>query len=44
MDHLFPEPIRSLPKADIPLDKVRAYLSQSGQHQLVFMQFENPSI
>ena len=41
MDHLFLEPMPSLPKADIPLDGVRAYLSQSGQHQLVFVPFEN---
>ena len=40
MDHLFPEPIRNLPEADIPLDGIRTYLSQSRNHQLIFMQFE----
>ena len=40
MDHLFPEPIRNLPEADIPLEGIRAYLSQSRNHQLIFMQFE----
>lgn len=40
MDHIFPEPIRNLPEADIPLDGIRAYLSQSRNHQLIFMQFE----
>ena len=40
MDKLFPEPIRNLPKADIPLDGIEAYLSQSTNHQLIFMQFE----
>jgi len=41
MEYLFPEPIRNLPEADIPLDGVRAYLSQSRNHQLIFMQFAN---
>lgn len=40
MEHLFPEPIRNLPEADIPLGGLRAYLSQSRDHQLIFMQFE----
>lgn len=40
MEHIFPEPIRNLPEADIPLDGVRAYLSQALNHQLIFMQFE----
>lgn len=41
MKHLFPDPIRSLPEADIPLAGVTAYLSQAKDHQLIFMQFEN---
>ncbi|NOY09449.1 MAG: cupin domain-containing protein [Spirochaetes bacterium] len=41
MDEIFPEPIRKLPEADIPLNGVKAYLSQSRHHQLLFMQFEN---
>jgi mannose-6-phosphate isomerase-like protein (cupin superfamily) len=40
MDHIFPEPIRNLPEADIPLDGITAYLSQSDSHQILFMQFE----
>lgn len=40
MVHFFPEPIRNLPEADIPLEGIRAYLSQSSDHQLIFMQFE----
>ncbi len=39
MSEIFPEPIRNLPEADIPLDGVRAYLSQSGNHQMLFMEF-----
>ena len=40
MNKVFPEPIRNLPKADIPLDGITAYLSQSDTHQILFMQFE----
>jgi mannose-6-phosphate isomerase-like protein (cupin superfamily) len=40
MEPVFPEPIRNLPQADIPLAGVTAYLSQSGTHQVIFMQFE----
>jgi quercetin dioxygenase-like cupin family protein len=40
MSQVFPEPIRNLPEADIPLDGVTAYLSQSDHHQILFMQFE----
>jgi len=40
MNGIFPEPIARLPKADIPLAGVTAYLSQSGNHQVIFMQFE----
>jgi len=36
---LFPEPILALPEADIPLKGVQAYLSQSADHQIIFMQF-----
>jgi mannose-6-phosphate isomerase-like protein (cupin superfamily) len=40
MKNIFPAPIRNLPEADIPLDGIRAYLSQGQDHQLIFMQFE----
>ena len=40
MENLFPEPIISLPEADVRLDGVKAYLSQSETHQIIFMQFE----
>lgn len=40
MKEIFPEPIRNLPEADIPLAGVTAYLSQSDTHQIIFMQFE----
>ena len=40
MNDLFPSPILSLPKADIPLDGIRAFLSQGKNHQIIFMQFE----
>lgn len=35
----FPEPILNLPKADIPLDGLKAYLSQGENHQIIFMEF-----
>ena len=40
MNHVFPIPIRNLPEADIPLDGLTAYLSQSDTHQILFMEFE----
>lgn len=36
---MFPEPITRLPEADIPLKGVAAYLSQSSNHQVLFMEF-----
>lgn len=40
MNQVFPEPIRSLPRADVPLDGVTAYLSQADTHQITFMEFD----
>ena len=40
MPEIFPEPIRNLPEADIPLSGLTAYLSQSDDHQILFMQFD----
>lgn len=40
MNQVFPEPIRSLPEVDIPLDGMIAHLSQSETHQILFMEFE----
>jgi quercetin dioxygenase-like cupin family protein len=39
VSNVFPDPIMRLPEADVPLDGVRAYLSQSESHQVVFMEF-----
>lgn len=39
MSKVFPDSITSLPEADVPIDGVRAYLSQSEGHQVVFMEF-----
>ena len=44
MSTVFPDPIVALPEADIPLDGVRAYLSQSEVHQIVFMEFSKDAI
>ncbi|NOY59517.1 MAG: VOC family protein [Calditrichaeota bacterium] len=37
----FPEIIKGLPEADIPVDGVSAYISQGDLHQILFMEFEN---
>jgi quercetin dioxygenase-like cupin family protein len=39
METIFPGPISDLPEADIPLAGVTAFLSQSAEHQVIFMQF-----
>ncbi len=39
MPAIFPAPVPALPPADIPIDGVSAYLSQSGSHQIIFMAF-----
>jgi quercetin dioxygenase-like cupin family protein len=36
---LFPELIRALPEADIPLSGLKAYLSQAENHQIIFWEF-----
>jgi quercetin dioxygenase-like cupin family protein len=41
MKNIFPEPIKNLPEADIPLNGVKAYLSQGEENQIIFMFFEN---
>ncbi|NOY95714.1 MAG: cupin domain-containing protein [Chlorobi bacterium] len=40
MSTSFPEIIKDLPEADIPIKGVKAYISQSGSHQILFMEFE----
>ena len=40
MKDIFPEPITNLPQADIPINGVAAYLSQSDNHQIIFMSFD----
>jgi quercetin dioxygenase-like cupin family protein len=39
MSSIFPDAIVNLPEADVPLDGVRAYLSQAEGHQIIFMEF-----
>lgn len=41
MRNSFPKIIKELPEADIPFEGVRAYISQSDSHQILFMEFEN---
>ncbi len=40
MKQIFPDPILNLPEADIPLEGIKAYLSQAENHQILFMQFD----
>jgi len=40
MSEIFPDPVRSLPQADIPLNGIKAYLSQADSHQIIFMEFD----
>ena len=40
MQEVFPEPIRNLPQADIPINGLKAYLSQADNHQILFMKFD----
>jgi quercetin dioxygenase-like cupin family protein len=39
MSEIFPEPVRRLPEADIPIKGITAYLSQGAGHQIIFMEF-----
>lgn len=39
MMNIFPPPITKLPEAVIPISGIRAFLSQSQNHQILFMQF-----
>ena len=39
MSTIFPKPITNLPEADIPIEGIKAYLSQSATHQILFMEF-----
>ncbi len=40
MADVFPESVRKLPQADIPLPGLRAWLLQGENHQVLFMQFD----
>ena len=37
--HIFPEPVRSLPEAEVPIAGCKAYVSQAEDHQVIFMEF-----
>ena len=44
MSNIFPEPIRNLPEADVPLEGIKAFLSQGEKHQVIFMEFKKDVI
>ena len=39
MQKIFPKPIVDLPEADIPINGIKAFLSQGLNHQIIFMEF-----
>ncbi len=39
MKTVFPEPIKKLPQADIPINGLTVFLSQGETHQILFMEF-----
>lgn len=39
MSQVFPKPITELPEADVPINGIKAHLSQGLNHQIVFMEF-----
>jgi len=40
MNSYFPTDIQNLPEADIPIEGLKSYLSQSDNHQIIFMEFD----
>ena len=40
MKKIYPKIILNLPEVEIPLEGAKGYLSQSDQHQIIFLQFE----
>jgi len=40
MADVFPDSIRKLPEADIPVPGLKAHLSQAFDHQILFMEFQ----
>jgi len=40
MTETFPQPITDLPEADIPINGLKAFLSQGLNHQIIFMEFK----
>lgn len=41
MSKIFPKPILDLPRAEIPLKGITAFLSQGENHQIIFMEFDS---
>lgn len=39
MSQIFPKPIVELPEANIPINGIKAFLSQGSKHQIIFMEF-----
>jgi quercetin dioxygenase-like cupin family protein len=39
MKRIFPKIVLDLPEADVPFEGAKAYLSQSDEHQIIFLEF-----
>jgi len=44
MSIIFPKPILELPRADIPIDGLKAYIAQGEHFQILYMEFEKDVI
>ena len=44
MSEIFPESILKLPRADIPIDGLKAYIAQGNLFQILYMEFEKDVI
>ncbi|MFX0005753.1 MAG: cupin domain-containing protein [Promethearchaeota archaeon] len=44
MSEIFPEPVLKLPRADIPIDGLKAFIAQGDYFQILYMEFEKDVI
>ncbi len=44
MSEIFPKPVLDLPKEDIPVDGLKAYIAQGEHFQILYMEFEKDAI
>ncbi|KKL69593.1 hypothetical protein LCGC14_2113420 [marine sediment metagenome] len=44
MSEIFPKPVLDLPRADIPVEGLKAYIAQGEHFQILYMEFEKDAI